>query len=258
MRKAVFIFVSLLLFTLSCYSFPASPPDLLIYKGDTCVTYTHIIRRSIMRHPRYEEFYEKAARSDTLKGRERSWHHYYFLLEIRNDSLFFVKTGKERGVDIDLSIIFGEKELSFLDWVTDTITCVENKIMYEDNEMWGYYQYETDFAFENGILKRVEKYENTIKPSVYLNGGDIMPNHVKSQINYKNIEPPKERTRITIRVDDADTEGNITEVKVVRGDERYDAEAVRVVKTIPWEVIIRRGKKLHRYWTIPVVFEPQD
>lgn len=256
MRKVVFIFVSLLLFCNNAKGTPQTP-DLLIYKGDTLYIYPFIVSNRIYNLPDWEEIYKQTRIYESFFSSTNCWRGFISVFEIKNDSLFFVKAYGRDEQEIDLSFVLGKKENVFLDWATDTLTCYQNRIISVHDGNGGYYQNETDFAFENGILKKVEKYENTIKPSVYLDRSDTLMNHVKSQINYKNIEPPKEKIRITIRVDDADTDGNITNVKV-RGDEKYHAEAIRVVKTIPWEVIIRRGKKLHRYWTIPVVFEPQD
>ncbi|MBK5723057.1 hypothetical protein JGH11_19500 [Dysgonomonas sp. Marseille-P4677] len=62
------------------------------------------------------------------------------------------------------------------------------------------------------------------------------------------------------RIDDVDNNGKITKVSVPRGyNNEYDQEAIRVIKSIPqWQVIKRRGEKIHIPWTIPVIFEAKD
>lgn len=253
MRRTTIVFVSFLLFYNYCYSTPQAP-DLMIYKGDTIGVYPFILQEYIRKHPNKEAFYEE--KRDLRKMSFGCWRGFISLFEVRNDSLYLVKAYGEK--DVDLSLIFGKKGNIFVSWVSDTLTSPEKNLLYDHNHLWaGYYEYETDFVFEKGILKNVKKYKNQIRPSVYTQRNDTLSKFIKANINYKSVPSPKERIRVAIRIEDVDSDGKITKVKVIRGHEGYDEEAVRVIKSIPrWETIVRRGKKIHRHWMIPIVFEP--
>ncbi|MDR2955249.1 MAG: energy transducer TonB [Prevotella sp.] len=255
--KVCFLSIVLSLSFISYCNATPQTPDLLVYKGDTVWIYPFILAKYIMEHPNSE-----AIREEIHKHKDMStacWRGFKALFEIKNDSLFLIKayTPYDKK-DIDLSIMFKQKTNIYVDWFSGTITSPRNCIIYEHDGWGGYHEYETDYIFEKGILKSMKTYRNKLKPSVFTNGTDTLSKLIKANINYKSIEPPKEKLRVTLRVEDADLNGKITEVKVIKGHDGYNDEAIRIVKSIPWEVIIRRGKKIHRYWTIPIIFEPQN
>lgn len=177
------------------------------------------------------------------------------MLEVKNDSLFIVKAyGKE---DIDLLIIFGKRTNIFAGWYSGILTNPKNLLISEHAGWGGFYEYETDFKFENGILKDVQIYHNEIKPSIYTNSDTLM-NFIKTNIIYDNVKPVKGKIRVQLTIEDVDNSGRITKVSVLRGYDGYNEEAIRVIKSIPqWEVIIRRGKKMRRPWSVPVYFVEQ-
>jgi len=251
--KKLFVFIVFLLFFNAVYSTPQAG-DRLIYNGDTISIYPFILEQYICNSPDKETInkkIEKYARVST-----GCWRGFQALLEIRNDSLFLKKAyGLE---ELDLSLIFDKKDSIFVGWYTGILTCPKNMLIYEHSGWGGYYEYETDFRFENGLLKDIQEYHNYIKPTIYTNQDTLM-NFIKSNIDYNKVELVGRKIRVYTRIDGVDKNGKITEVFILRGHEGYNEEAVRVIKSIPqWQVIIRRGKQVHIPWAIPVTFEEKD
>lgn len=233
-----------------CYSTP-QVGDLLIYNNDTISIYPFILDQYIENSPNKEAIYseiKKVSISSTA-----CWRGYIAVFEIKNDSLFLQKAyGKK---DIDLRLIFGKSNNIFLNWYSGTMTSPKDLIIYEHDGWGGFYEYETDFSFENGILKKTEKHHNTIIPSEYTNPDTLM-NFIKSHIDYSKITIPNEKIKVTVRVEGVDKDGKINKLSVIKGHESYNDEAIRVIKSIPrWQIIYRRGKMIHKRWSIPVIFE---
>ena len=228
--------------------------DRLIYKGDTISVYPFILEKYIYEHPKKEEAYKEIYKSGY--GPTSCWRGFVALFELKNDSLFLVKThGK---IDIDLSVTFGKKNNVFIGWYSGALTSPKNNKIYWHDGWGGFYEYETDFVFENGILKDVKEYHNYVKPTIYTENDTLMK-FINSNINYNNVKPVDKDIRVTTRIDEVDDDGKITKVSVLRGHEDYNKEAIRVVMSIPqWQVIIRRGEKKHIYWTIPVIFRKEN
>lgn len=259
MKNITLIFVAIFLSFAESNATPQSP-DKLIYKGDTIGIYPFILDKYIYESPKQEYLLEKL--KESRKGFSTAcWRGHIALFEIRNDSLFLMGAsscdGKEK---IDLSVIFGKRKNIFVDWFTGTLTHFKNNIILVYDGWGGYYEYETDFIIEKGILKDIQKFHNDVQASIYANtSSDTLLNFIKSNINYKNIKPVKEKVRVMARIDDVDDNGKISKVTIIRGHEDYNEEAIRVIKSIPkWQIIKRRGKKEHIIWMIPVLFEPQD
>jgi len=250
--KKIYTLLFILLLTCSINSTP-QVSDLLVYKGDTLNIYPLLLQNYIARSPERAKIMHSI--KDLIEPSTASCG-YRAIYQIRNDSLFLMRAyGK---ADIDLTGIFGKKSNIFIDWFTGALTSPENNLIYDHSGWGGYYEYETDFDIQRGILTSVNKYHNNLKPSVYTNQDTLMK-FIKSNINYENIQTPEKKIRVILRIDDVNEDGKITKVKVLRGHEGYNEEAVRVVKSIPqWQVIIRRGKKQHIYWSIPVTFEPKN
>lgn len=252
--KKLLITTFLLLFFSSIHSTPQIG-DLLIYKGDTVSVYPLILEKYISGRSDNSIIREKI--KDIIIPSTACWHGYRTLYEIRNDSLFLIKAYGKR--NINLSAIFGKEGNIFIDWYTGTLTSPRNMLMYDHNNWWGgYYEYETDFRIEGGILKSVREYHNYVRPTIYTNQDTLM-NFIKSNIDYNNVKATGQKVRVLTRIDDVDNNGKITKVSVVKGHDGYNEEAVRVIKSIPqWQVIIRRGEKEHIYWSVPVLFDEKN
>lgn len=123
----------------------------------------------------------------------------------------------------------------------------------------GTFENETDFVFDKGILKEVKEFRNTVVSSPYTVSQKVIE-FFKSNINYKDLPPLKERIRVITKITSVDKNGKISNVEIIRGyNDAYDKEAIRVVKSIPkWEYVERRGKIINRGWALPITFEPQD
>ncbi len=253
MRK-IYLIILLLPFFGYTYNTPQSP-DLLIYKGDTIALYRLLLENYISESINSEKIRENI--KDAVAPNTACWHGYRTLYEIRNDSLFLIKAyGKN---DIDLSEIFDKKTHIFMDWVTGIVTSMRNNIIYDHGHPWGgFFEYETDFKFEKGMLKSVQEYHNYLQPSEYTDNSTVIK-FIADNINYNNVKTPDKKARVIISIDDVDADGKITRVSVVRGVEGYNEEAMRVIRSIPrWQVIIRRGMKEHIRWYMPVNFDKKE
>lgn len=251
--KNIVVFILFLLFCNHCYPTPQAA-DRLIYNNDTIRIYPFILDKYVNASPDKELIYSQIKESFVLST--GCWRGFIAVFEIRNDSLFLQKAYGEKA--IDLSVIFGKPDNIFVDWYSGTLTSPKNLLIYEHDGWGGFYEYETDFSFKNGILKKVEEFHNKIVPSIYTDSSsDTLMNFIKSNIDYTKIKIPKQKIRVIVRIDDVDENGRIDKVTVVRGHDGYNEEAIRVIKLIPqWQMIIRRGKKVHRPWTVPVFFTP--
>lgn len=242
------------LFSTNMQTAEATPQagDLLIYKGKTLNVFYFILDKYMHEFPdKRDAFYKK--NHDLMMYSTGCWRGYQALFIIKNDSLFLKKVYGLNQQEMDITPLFGKQENVFFSWYTGALTNFQNCILYIEN---GYYEYETDFIFKNGILQKIEKFQNTIKPSVYTEESTLT-NYIQSHINYKNITPIDQEVVVITSLDDVDENGKITEVSILRGyNDEYDQEAIRVVKSIPqWQYIKRRNKKVHIYWTIPVKFK---
>lgn len=250
----------ILLFMLLCNSVSYATSqvgDLLIYKGDTISVYYFIFDNYLQKSVHKEKFYER--NKELIEISTGCWRGHQAVMELRNDSLFLKEVRGKNQQKMDIVPLFKSDKDIFIDWYTGTLTNPENCLIYVHDGWGGFHEFETDFIFEDGILKSVEKHHNTVKPSEYTNESTLTE-FIKSNINYKNVTPVDSRIRVIVRIDDVNNDGKITKVSVLRGyNEEYDKEAVRVIKAIPnWDVIIQRGEKIHRYWYIPVIFEAMD
>ena len=51
----------------------------------------------------------------------------------------------------------------------------------------------------------------------------------------------------------------IDSVKVLKGyNEVIDNEAIRVLKTIPWNIVFKKGKHLRLQWPLPILFSEKN
>lgn len=88
-------------------------------------------------------------------------------------------------------------------------------------------------------------------------GGEMFMNkYITTNLKYpEKALKAKIEGRVTIRFIVKKT-GDIEDIKVVRGiDPECDAEAIRVIKTMPkWEPGIQNGEPVDAYFTLPIVF----
>lgn len=228
--------------------------DELIYRGDTLTFVPYLLSQYVHKVSVNEADHEEISRK---MRRNFSFDiGYISIFEIRNDSLFLLRAyGKE---EIDLSVIFGKSTNVFVDWYSGTATGLKNLIIFWENYYGGYYEYETDFYIEKGVLKKVDKFHNTIKKASYGEYKDV-GDFIKENIDYDNVTPISNKVRVIVRIKDTDINGKITDAEVLGnrgGDDTHSKEALRVIKSISqWEVLFRRGKSDPRMWTMPVNFE---
>lgn len=257
MKKGLLTILLSVFFSMS-YATP-QVGDLLIYKGDTIDVYYFILEQYLQNSPSRDIFKEQ--NKELIMHSTGCWRGHQALMELREDSLFLLKVYGENRQEMDLTPLFSKKGNIFIDWYTGSLTNPRNLKIYVHDDWGGYYEYETDFIFEKGILKSIENYTNTIIPSVYMESDNLM-NFVSSNINYDNVISVSNKVKVIVSIKDADINGEIIEAEVLRnlgGNDTHSREALRVIKSIPqWEVLYRRGEKESRFWNIPVVFEPKD
>lgn len=89
-------------------------------------------------------------------------------------------------------------------------------------------------------------------------GENELSKFINKNLKYPIISGYNIRGRVTIRFI-VTTEGKITDINILRGiDKRLDAEACRLVKSMPdWIPAMYQGEKVDAYFTLPVVFRLQ-
>ena len=254
--KKIFV---LLLFT-SLFTFGFATPqsgDLLIYKGDTLPVYPFILE-DYRTNPEFEKTFNKVLENIKIRN-TACWRGYRAILEVRNDSLFLQKIVGVDHTEMDIASLWGKEDNIFVNWYSGAITNPQNLVIQHYEGWGGFYEYETDFVFKDGILIGVKEYHNTLTPSTYTEF-ETLKEFIRTNINYKNIKAISHPMLVVARIEETDENGKITKVSVLRGySDDYDAEAIRVLKSIPqWQVIIRRGEQVQIPWAVPVRFEPRD
>ncbi|MBK5723058.1 hypothetical protein JGH11_19505 [Dysgonomonas sp. Marseille-P4677] len=170
--KKVVVFLFFLLCSIISYATPQMG-DLLIYKGDTIRIYPFLLDDYLSQSPSKEAFHEK--NKGIRLSSTACWRGHQAVFEVKGDSLFLQKVYGIDKQEMDLTVLFDQKEDIFFDWYTGTITNPWNRLIYDHNSGWGgFYEYETDFIIEAGILKYIKKYHNTIKSSIYTEGDTLM------------------------------------------------------------------------------------
>jgi len=89
-------------------------------------------------------------------------------------------------------------------------------------------------------------------------GGDLgLMKYIKKNVNYPKIAKEYNITGKVYISFIVDKTGSVTNVKVVRGvDKNLDAEAVRVIKSLPkYKPGKQRGKAVRVMFTIPIKFK---
>ena len=240
----------------------AQVPDFLIYKGDTL---------SIFSNPLEASFSEEKERKIPSLGCESTacWRGYVAWWELRNDSLFLIKIEgcckNENAVyqTLDLEFLFGEAVVNkavFANWVSFTLPHPYGKLLrYEHSGYASLYAYEQYFHFEQGILQKIEQFDNTkTKESLYATNHDSLLHFLYNTIRWEDLPPLKdsERKRVIVGFK-TDSLGKAIKIVVRRGiNPIYDQEAVRVVQQIPaWSVYYKRGKMVSMSWHLPITFD---
>jgi len=260
----------------------AQIPDLIIYKGDTLSLYACPL-----------EFYPNREWINTKNLFQSKigtcctccWRGYIAVWEIIDNILYLTKIknhcylsytiDKESynrvgiGIDsigsefADLKLLFPDRYESGkvrADWVSGKLISPQGELLYYFHDGFeSIYEKELEFTIETGKLIKTQQLDNSkTKRSEYTKNEKLLRDFIYSNINYENL--PKSDTlkrRVIVQIISTDDNGKIDSVKVVRGvNELYDNEAVRVIKSIPeWDIIYRRGKKINRIWSMPVLFD---
>jgi len=150
-----------------------------------------------------------------------------------------------------------EIELLTKNLITDVRLYVYDKKIYSSSMYKGYLNCVKN---NNGI--KIEKQEEeeffmTVEEMPEFPGGDLgLMKYIKKNVNYPKIAKEYNITGKVYISFIVDKIGSVTNVKVVRGvDKDLDAEAVRVIKSLPkYKPGKQRGKPARVMFTVPVNF----
>lgn len=235
----------ILLFLINNAFGTAQMSDGLIYKGETFPICVRPLEFYFANHPR----------PNMLNS------GYSALWELVNDSLFLIRVSSAESF-IDLSLIFKDRKKNnrvFADWFSYSISNPHGKMLFR--EFWDcdpVHEYERLFIFKNGLLSETINFDNSkSKKSKYTQNPGLLYQYIKESIDYSNITSNfiLDAT-VYVQILSVTESGKIDSVQVIQGlDREKDAEAVRVVKSIPeWDVLYNRGKMFTSTWTISVKF----
>jgi len=257
MKDLRYILILLFLITFSQSIFATDQtPDYLVYKGDTLAIYQIPLESYFDNHVRPESVFEEQGYHSTACGRG-----YIAYWELKNDRLYLTSVRGAKG-EIKLSLIFPsvkDNEKVFASWYNDLILNRYGKLLsHERMGFYAIYEYEREFIFKNGILTKINRYDNTkTKKSKYSTEPGLLKKYIRETIDYSKIsKDPYKKATVYVEILDVSKTGKIDSVRIIRGcDKERDLEAMRVVKSIPeWNVYYKRGKLYTMRWCLPVIF----
>ena len=117
----------------------------------------------------------------------------------------------------------------------------------------------TSNIVNDSIPKNDKKFREVDKPAVFPGGNEQLPIFIGKNIKYPEKNRENGITGIVIVEFTITTEGNIEDVKVVKGvDPLLDNEAIRVVKLMPkWTPAENKGEKVNMIYNLPIRFKLQ-
>jgi hypothetical protein len=275
--KTLLFFIVAFYCSLQLYA-TAQIPDILIYKGDTLALFSNPL----------EDYPDKTFTDpQNLFGDNgcffsACWRNYIATWEIIDDNLYLTQVrnacyptelkdvaasykGEPKDIGneyADLKRLFPKKYKDGkvkADWVTANIIAPQGNLLYYVHD--GYassYEKELELQFKKGKLISIKTYDNSkTKQSVYSQDSKKLLEWIENSIEWSNL-PDFDygyQIRVVLRFS-ANENGIIDNVDVIKGyEERFEKEAVRVVKSIPeWDIYYRHGKHERKYWNIPISF----
>jgi hypothetical protein len=257
----------------------AQIPDLLIHKGDTLPLFFCPLDD----YPDKGLLNPKRLFGSSGCFYTANWRNYVatwkiengklYLINIRNacypTSLSYVGSSYSRGADTigteyaDLKTLFSDRYDNgkiLADWVNAKMISPKGRELYYIHDGFlTIFEKEVEFTIEKGNLMQVQELDNSrTRISEYTKNPNLLKEFVKNNIDYSNLTKTEDNVRVVVGVTDADEQGKINNVRIIKGyNESYDKEAERVVKSIPqWDVLYRQGEKIRGpAWIIIVNFE---
>jgi len=145
------------------------------------------------------------------------------------------------------------------DWVNGELYAPYGDLLYYVHDGFrSIYENELQLNFEKGELLEVKEHDNSkTKKSIYNENYSLLWNFISSNIDPNMLlEADSIRHKVFVQIVSTNDIGAIDSVVVARGiNEKYDQEAIRIIKLIPeWDVIYRHGQKVEKNWVITVDF----
>jgi hypothetical protein len=264
MRVDAILFI--LLFTIpSIKTFgTAQIPDRLVYNGDTLSIFANpleLLYSGDSLRPKF--FGDKEGCTSTV-----CWRGYQAEWIIIDGQLYltgiFSCCFYEDKIKADLKTLFGKKFNGGkvkADWVSGNILAPQGKqLHYVHMGYESLYEKELEFQFKNGELIETKTYDNSkSRQSTYSKDPEKLKEFIYSHINWTILPRSKEPVRVFVQFS-ANENGIVDSTKIMkRSNVLFDAEAERVVKTIPeWDVYYRHEKLERIKWTIPIIFSEEN
>lgn len=150
----------------------------------------------------------------------------------------------------------------FAKWDSEELLAGCGEALYSDLEGLRLYAKERGFIIEKGVLQKIIEYDNSkTKLSPYKEHELLLRDILYSNIRWDEIKSEVDSTRkfVWCNIVSTNESGKIDSVAIAKGQsELLNREAIRVVKSIPqWEVLFKKGKQIHRSWTLGVKFDTQ-
>lgn len=241
-------------------------PDYLTYKGKTYEIYTNALEEYFNIHGRPDSIIYRT--SERVMGCSRGYIAHW---EIKNDSLFLNKLQDIMEKEIDLKLIFKDRQVKgrvFANWYNDTIINPYGKSIYNDFAFEKTYEYERKLVFKKGILSKVSTKDNP-----YYDYGIIyvrcekMPEFPGGEWALKrylidNTKTPKSAKSKGISGKVyvgfiVSKDGSLVELRILKPNApSLNKEAVKIVKSMPkWTPGSHNGKPVSVYMSVPINFK---
>jgi hypothetical protein len=256
MRKIIEVIVIILLLSVNYVNATRQRPDLLIYKNDTLsIDYYPLAEYfDSVYHSQPHILFNKCFSTDLLSGYQAIW-------KIENDSIFLSKIIDGCGDVFNLHIFFPdeEKDKIFAYWINMEIIYNYGEILHYEYLSFGYgsiYEKEIGFEIENGILVRVNNYDNSKSIiSEYTKDRNLLKEYILKELNVKLLKDTNLLKNCLIYAYIYSNEiGKIDSVHILQGVSKiFDSEIVRIIKNIPiWSFFYEHGKPTGNVYCIDI------
>jgi hypothetical protein len=257
------LIISIAFFVFSSKTFATSQVgDILIYNGDTLSMFANPLND----YPKFDSIKHILFGEKNGDFHTACWRGYIAEWLIIDNQLYLTNIYSclyyDNGIKADLHQLFGEKFKNGkvnAYWVTDNIISPQGKCLFDlyNYEYSLIYEKEVEFEFLQGRLMNTITYDNSKTRQSELHENQLkLRDFIQENIDWQNIPVLGEKPIKVYISFSANEKGQVDSAQVLKShDERYNNEAIRVVKMISsWDIIYRHGKFIRVSSSMPVVF----
>ena len=230
MKRLFSILILFIAVNPSAYSTPQAR-DVLYWNNKKYYVFPFVDVEGRLSRPELETLNKKKSSNPPTAN----YRGYNFCFEICNDSLFLTSITDAYYQDIT-TFVLGDSNRRFLSDFSDTLYLGYGKSYFDDSFWTPVYESEITVAFKKGIVQWHKNNKDKTKPSPYTYNPQMFLKYLYSNIRWNSLNKEVLLTspKVYVRVE-IDSVDRIEKAEIVKssGYAEFDAEAIRVLKTIP-------------------------